>query len=175
MGHTVAVWRVLEALLLALRKNGVQVSSEVIEDLRAARSMIDLSYREDASETAAAKAEMYTANVEACLISQAQEVFEPAIVDEWLARLKEASLQQAADKNEVSEDNTSGGRFVFGVPRDQKWLRIETDSSLSEEYVLKSAEKWCLTVNKQADGRLMVSGTIDDVKAFVKQITVKSV
>jgi len=169
MGHTLAVWRTLEDLLLALRKKDVQIPVGIIEDLRAARSMIDLSYSEDMREEAVVKAEVYAARVETYLISQAQEVFEPCVVDEWFKRLKEANSQ-------VNKDvDAAEGRFVVGVPRDLKWIRIETDHNLSEIYVFKLAKKWCLTVNKQADGRLMVYGQIADVKAFVKQIATKRV
>jgi hypothetical protein len=168
MGHTLSVWKVLEDFLVELRKKDIQISAQVLEDLRAARSMIDLSsFNEGAHMEAIAKAEVYTANVEAYLISQAQAVFEPHVVDEWFKRLKEANLQvDEAESCEVSDDN-----FVVGVPRNQKWIRIEPDNKLPEEYVLKSAEKWNLTVNKQTDGRLIVYGQLNDIKAFVKQIT----
>ena len=169
MGHTMAVWRILEDLLMALRKKDVQIPVNVIGDLRAARSMIELSYSEDTREEAVVKAEAYTANVEAYLISQAQEVFEPIIMDEWFRRLKEANLQ--ADK----KVDVTDGRFVVGAPRDQKWVRIETDNNLSEEFVFKLAEKWCLTVNKQTDRRLIVYGQLSDVKSFVKQIASQTV
>ncbi|MDR2719818.1 MAG: DUF2096 family protein [Nitrososphaerota archaeon] len=164
MGHTMAAWKTLEDILIALRKKDIQIPANVIEDLRAARSMIDLSYSEDAREEAVAKAEVYTANVEAYLISQAQEVFEPTIMDEWFKRLKEANSQ--ADNEVVVTD----GRFVVGAPRDQKWIRIETDNKLPEEYVFKLAEKWHLTVNKQTDRHLIVYGQPSDVKSFIKQI-----
>ncbi|MCL1977935.1 MAG: DUF2096 family protein [Candidatus Bathyarchaeota archaeon] len=168
MGHTIAVWKTLEDLLIELRKQDVQIPANIIEDLRAARSMIELSYSEGVHEEAITKAEAYTATVEAYLIGQAQEVFESNIVDKWLKRLKEANLQ--IDK----ETDLVEGRFVVGVPRDQKWIRIETDGKMPEEYVLKLAGKWNLTVNKQADGRLMVYGQLGDVKAFVKQVAAKT-
>jgi len=166
MGHTLAVWKTLEDLLMALRKKGVQIPVNILEDLRVARSMIDLSYSKDATEVAVAKAEVYTANVEAYLISKAQEVFEPTVVNEWFKRLKEANdLQTVKEVINVVDD-----KFVVGVPRDQNWVRIEPDSNWSEEYLLELAEKWHLTVNKQADGRFIVYGPLSDVKAFVRQI-----
>jgi len=175
MGHTMAVWRVLEDLLVEIRKKNVQIPVNILEDLRAARSMIDLSYNEDVCEDAVAKAEAYTTNVEAYLISQAQAVFEPALLDEWFKRLKEAANLQQTANEEIDNviDAAVECRFVVGVPRDQKWIRIETDNQLPEEHILKLAKKWNLTVKKQADGRLMVHGKIDDVKMFVKQIAAK--
>ncbi|MCL2691760.1 MAG: DUF2096 domain-containing protein [Candidatus Bathyarchaeota archaeon] len=171
MGHTMAVWRVLEDLLVELRKKDVQIPVNILEDLRAARSMIDLSYsEEDVCEAAVAKAEAYTTNVEAYLISQAQAVFEPALLNEWFNRLKEAAnLQQTVNKETATVDVIES-RFAVGVPRNQNWIRIETDNKLFEEYVFKLAEKWNLTVNKQADKRLIVYGCLSGVKSFIKQI-----
>jgi hypothetical protein len=40
MGHTMVAWKILEELLIELRKKGIQVPVNVFEDLRAARSMI---------------------------------------------------------------------------------------------------------------------------------------
>jgi hypothetical protein len=167
MGHTMVAWKILEELLIELRKKGIQVPVNVLEDLRAVRSMIFLSCTDNTPKGAVVKAEAYAANVEAYLISQAQEVFEPSIVDEWLKRLKEANLCVYKESDEVES------RFIVGVPRSLKWVRIETDNKLSENYVFNLAEEWRLTVNKQTDGRIMVYGQIDDIKAFVKQITVK--
>jgi hypothetical protein len=167
MGHMI-VWKTLEDLLMLLRKQDIQIPANIFEDLRAARSMIELSYSENTPKDAIAKAEVYATNVEAYLISQAQEIFEPSVVNEWLKRLKEANLHVGKEETDVS-----AGRFVFGVPRDQQWIRIETDSKLPEVYVLKLASEWNLTINKQTDGRLMVHGQLNDIKAFVKQIAAK--
>jgi hypothetical protein len=167
MGHTMAVWKILEDLLIVLRKEGVHVPSHIMEDLRAARSMIDLSNSKDSHSESVAKAEVFTTNVEAYLIGQAQEVLGITVMGEWLKRLKEAvNLQQVAKEESGGDD----GQFVIGVPRDQKWIRIETGNNLPEESAFKLAKKLKLTVNKQTDGRLMVHGQLDDVKAFVKQI-----
>ncbi|MDR0318866.1 MAG: DUF2096 family protein, partial [Nitrososphaerota archaeon] len=73
----------------------------------------------------------------------------------------------------ATADNISKDRFVVDAPRNQHWIRIETDHKLPEEHVLKLAKEWNLTVNKQADGRLMLYGQLSDVKAFVKQVATK--
>lgn len=169
LGHTMAAWKTLEDLLIELRKKGVQIPSNVVEDLRAARSMIELACSEGMHEEAVTKAEQYTANVETFLIGQAQEVLEPKEVDEWFKRLEAANLKTCDEEETVDE-----GKFVAGVPRSQQWIRIETDSKLPAEYVLKLAGERNLAVNKQADGRLVVYGQPGDVKAFVKQVAAET-
>ncbi len=172
MGHTMAAWKTLEDLLIELRTKNVQIPVNVLEDLRAARSMIELSCKEGVHGEAVAKAEEYTANVEAYLITKAQEVLEPKEVDGWFKRLEAANAPSVCIVGQEAMDN--GKKFVVGVPRGQKWIRIETDSKFPEEYIFKLAEKYNLTVNKQADGRLIVYGQPDDVKAFVKQVAAET-
>ncbi len=168
MGHTMAAWKTLEDLLIELRKKDVQIPANIMEDLRAARSMIELLCSEGTHGEAVTKAEQYTANVETYLIGQAQEVLEPTEVDEWFKRLEAANMQVETEE-ELAED-----KLVVGVPRNQKWIRIETDSKLPAEYVLKLAGERNLAVNKQADGRLVVYGQPGDVKAFVKQVAAET-
>jgi hypothetical protein len=169
LDHTLVAWKILEDLLIALRKKSVQIPASVIEDLQAARSIIELSYSKDASKEIVVKTEVYITNVESYLINQAQKVFEPSVVNEWLNRLKEANFQKVTEEaGDVFESN-----FVIGVPRGQQWIRIETDNKLPEEYVFKLAKEWHCTVNKQTDGRLMVYGQQSNVKAFIKQVAAK--
>jgi hypothetical protein len=130
--------------------------------------MIELLCSEGTHGEAVTKAEQYTANVETYLIGKAQEVLEPTEVDEWFRRLEAANMQVETEEESVE------GKFVVGVPNGQKWIRIETDSKLPAEYVLKLAGERNLAVNKQADGRLVVYGQPGDVKAFVKQVAAET-
>ena len=168
MGHTMAAWKTLEDLLIELREKDVKIPSNVLEDLRAARSMIELICSEGTHGQAVEKAEAYTANVEAYLVNEAQKVLEPKEVDGWFKRLEEANMQID------TEEAVGEGKYVVGVPRDQKWIRIETSPSVSEVYVLKLAGERGLAVTKQPDGRLVLYGQPGDVKAFVKQVAAET-
>ncbi len=159
-----AAWKTLEDLLIELRKKGVLIPPNVMEDLRAARSMIELICSEGTHGEAVEKAEGYTANVEAYLVNEAQKVLEPKEVDSWFKRLEEANTQTD------TEETLGEGKYMVGVPRGQKWIRIETNSNVPEAYVLKLAGERNLAVTKQPDGRLVVSGQPGDVKAFVRQV-----
>jgi hypothetical protein len=163
-----ASWKTLEDLLIELRKKGVKIPANVLEDLRAARSMIELICSEGAHGGAVEKAEAYTANVEAYLVNEAQKVMSQKEVDGWFKRLEAANLQTD------EEEGFSDGKFVVGVPRGQKWIRIETSPIVSEAYVLKLAGERSLSVTKQPDGRLVVFGQPGDVKAFVKQVATET-
>ena len=168
MGHTMAAWKTLEDLLIELRKKNIKIPSNVLEDLRAARSMIELICSEGTHGQAVEKTEAYTANVEAYLVNEAQKVLEPKEIDQWFKRLEEANMQTD------TEEAVGEGKYVVGVPRGQKWIRIETSPSVSEVYVLKLAGERGLAVTKQPDGRLVVYGQPGDVKAFVKQVAAET-
>ena len=92
MGHNTATWKLLEEMLIELKKKGVNVPSDIMEDLRAAKSMIKLSCMQGGGD-AIQKAEEYTANVEAYLINEAQKIFGSETADQWLRRLEEANVE----------------------------------------------------------------------------------
>ena len=63
MGHT-SSWKVLEDLMIELRKKGVTISPDVINDLRSAKLMIKISEAERSRGEATQKVEEYLGNVE---------------------------------------------------------------------------------------------------------------
>jgi hypothetical protein len=167
MGHNLASWKLLEDMMLELKKSGVTIPSKVVEDLRSAKSMIQLTYTEGSGHgDALQKAEEYLANVEAYVMNEGQTVFGSEKVDVWLMRLEEASA-------EVCEDEVVCDKFVTGVPRDQKWVRVEPMGELTSEKVLKLAAEHAMQVKTQADGRLVVYGSAGNLKEFLKALAPK--
>lgn len=169
MGHNMASWKLLEDMLLVLKKKGAAIPANIMEDLRAAKSMIKLSCMENSQGDAMQKAEEYTANVEAYLVTEAQKIISSEAVDQWLRRLEEANAEICEDpKKEES-------KFVTGVPRDQKWVRVEPINNLSTERIQQIAKEQKLQVNQQKDGRLVVYGQPEDIKVFFKKMTLETV
>ncbi len=164
MGHNLASWKLLEDLMIELRKRGVAVPANIINDLRSAKVMINLACKEDSRGEVIQKAEEYTANVEAYLITEAQKTLGSQQVDQWLKRLEEANA-------EVCEAPKEEDKFVTGVPRDQKWVRVEPMGELTAERIEKVAKESNLQVNTQKDGRLVVYGQPEDLKGFLKKMT----
>jgi hypothetical protein len=164
MGHNMATWKLLEDMLIELKKKGVSIPSNVMEDLRAAKSMIKFSCMENSHGEAIQKAEEYTTNVEAYLINEAQKTFGSETADQWLRRLEEANA-------EICEEKTKESKFVTGVPRDQKWVRVEPIENLPTERIQQIAKEQNLMVNPQKDGRLVVFGQPEAIKIFLKKMT----
>jgi len=162
MGYT-AKWKVLEDLMLELRKKDVEMPPTVINDLRSAKLMINITEvggRGDAT----LKLEEILGSIESYLVTEAQNILSAPAVDDWLRRLDEATLPTCEIKGE--KENT----FITGIPRDQKWIRVEPMSNLPTERLKQIAKENNLSANQQKDGRLMVYGQQEDIRAFLKKM-----
>ena len=165
MGH-IEVWKTLESIMIDLRKERVAIPANVMEDLKAAKQMIVLLENKDMSGEAALKVEEYLTNVEGYLITEAQKMFGPETVDEMLKKIERANVVY-----ETVPLEEKSGKFISGVPRDQKWIRVEPIDSLPLEKLQELAKEQNLSLNKQEDGRLVIYGQPEDVKKFVKKMT----
>jgi hypothetical protein len=97
-------------------------------------------------------------------VTEGQNLLDSEKVDLWLRRLEEANA-------EVCEDSVTENKFVTGVPRDQKWVRVEPVNSLSVERMGQIACALKLEIKPQKDGKLVVYGQQDDIKEFIKKMT----
>jgi hypothetical protein len=165
MGHNMAYWKILEEMTIELKKKDVAIPENILGDLRSAKSMIKLHCTQAiGAGDVIQKAEELTANVEAYLVTEGQKLLGSEKIDLWLRRLEEANA-------EVCEEPTAENKFVTGVPRDQKWVRVEPIETLTKERVLQMAKEQKLMVKSQNDGRLVVYGQNEDIKIFLKKMT----
>jgi hypothetical protein len=167
MSYT-ATWRILEDIIIELRKKGVTIPPNVMTDLKSAKLMINISQAEGSTGEVTQKVEEYLANVEGYLINEAQKTFGSERVDEWLRRLEAAIC-------EVCEVKEQEDKFILGVPRGQKWIRVEPIQSLPPERLKQLAQELNLTVNPQNDGRLVVYGQPEGIKEFLKKMTAEAI
>ncbi len=163
MGRNMASWKLLEDMVLELKKSGVEIPAKIIEDLRSAKSMLKLSCMEGGGD-ATQKAEELLGNVEAFVMTEGQKMFGDEKVGGWLRQLEGANVEVCAEIAPVEE------KFVVGVPRDQKWVRIEPTSDLTAERVKLLAKEHDMQVKPDGSGKLVVYGQQENLKAFVKKI-----
>ena len=167
MGHNMATWKLLEDMMIELKKKGVNIPPNVIEDLRSAKSMIKLSCMKESQGEVIQKAEEILGTVEAFLITEAQKIFGSETIDKWLIRLEEASI-------EICEEAEDENKFVVGIPRDQKWIRVEPNGNLSSERLHQLAVQQNLSVSKQNDGRLIIYGSPENIKGYIKKMAAET-
>ena len=151
MGYT-AKWKALEDLVLELKKNGFDVPSNLISELRSAKLMINIAGTEGSEGESTIKLDEVLGSLESELITAAQNVLPPESVDMWLKRFGEAG-SAAGEKALVVEE-----KLITGVPRDQKWVRAEPSGSLTVEKIMQMAKEG-RTVKPQQDNRMVVYGS----------------
>jgi hypothetical protein len=137
-----------------------------MNDLKSARTMIRILSADSNREDTVQKIEEYIGSLELYLVSEGQKQFGTEYVDEKLKRLSEA-------RGKTSEEEVEEARFVFGVPREHKWIRARPTAELSLERLKLLAEESRLSHKTQNDGTLLVHGKDEDVKGFVKKMTTK--
>ncbi|MCS7114349.1 MAG: DUF2096 family protein [Nitrososphaerota archaeon] len=165
MGY-LSVWKVLEEMITDFRKRGIVVPTSVVGDLKYARTLINVLKADPSSPETSQRIEEYLCNVESYLISEGLEKFGNMYVEEWLKRLDEASKK-------VFDDEEEEVRFIPGIPREQRWIRIRPSEDVSIEALKALAEELNLSVNVQKDGCLLVYGEEELVKNFVKKMATK--
>ncbi len=168
-----AVWKVLEEIIIELRKKGVATPPSVMNDLKSAKilmKVLDASERER-GETEP-RIEQYLGSVEAYLVTEAQKTFAPTRIDDWLRRLEKANCDtcQTCGFREEGKEETEA-KFIIGVPRDQKWIRVKPLLSLTAEKLKKLAGEIKLSFREEKDGHLTIYGSAADIKQFVKKMT----
>jgi hypothetical protein len=65
----------------------------------------------------------------------------------------------------------TAAKFITGLPRDQKWIRVEPLASLPLEKLKQLAGETSLSFREETDGHLTVYGSAENIKKFVKKMT----
>ncbi|PMB74207.1 hypothetical protein C0199_00800 [Candidatus Bathyarchaeota archaeon] len=163
MGY-LAVWKVLEEMITDLKKKGATVPANVLNDLRYARTLINVLKADPTRLETSQKIEEYLNNVEAYVISEGQK-FGDKYIEGWVKRLEEASRKVLDEEEET--------RFVPGLPREQRWIRIKPSEDIPVEALKALAGELNLSFKVQRDGFLLVYGEDERLKDFVKKMATK--
>jgi hypothetical protein len=166
-----AIWKVLEEIIIELRKKGVITPANVMNDLKSAKVLMKVldASEKDRGETSP-KIEQHLSSLEAYLVTEAQKTFSPAQIVEWLRRIEEGSCNTCFTCG-VCEGKESEAKFVTGVPRDQKWIRVEPLASLPAEKLKQLAKETDLAFREEKNGHLTVYGSNENIREFVKKMT----
>jgi hypothetical protein len=161
MGY-LAVWKTLEQTIADFRKKGFVISVEAMNNLKSAKTMINILKADPNHGETLQKIEEYLGNVESYLVSEGQRMFGAKYVEEFLKRLDEAGKKCIDEEEET--------RFIPGIPREEKWIRVKISKELPLEKVKAIAEELSLLYSIQDDGHLLVYGKDERVKEFVKKM-----
>jgi len=167
MGHE-EIWKTLNDIIVEFRKNGEIIPPEVMEDLRAAKTLIHVLKADPAKMENVPTIEMYLNNVESHLIFAAQAKFGAKFVNLWMIRLKEAR-----EKPDVEVPAETASKFVPGLPRSQRWVRVQVSSETPKEEIEELVKESGLACKMQDDGYMLVYGDGEKLKHFIKRTAAK--
>src|SRR3990170_6891784 len=159
-------WKILDDLIIEFRKRGEAIPPNVIEDLRAAKTMMQVWKADPTRAENIPSIEAYLSNVESYLIFTAHEKFGAEFAEKWMEKLREAR------KTTHEEDKTweSASKFVPGLPRGKKWVRVQVSVETPKNDIKRTAAECGLSTKMQADGFMLVYGDDEKLKAFVQKI-----
>jgi len=162
------LWKALADLLTELRRRGEAIPTETMEDLRSAKTLIQVLKANPTRTENIARIEAYLENVESYLVSAAQSKFGPEFAERWMRKISRARRKTYEEK-EVNVPS----RFVLGLPKGKSWVRIQVSESTPKEYVESLAEENGLSCLMQENGYMLVYGDDEKIKSLVKKMAKK--
>ena len=157
-------WKVLADLLTELQKRGEKIPANVINDLRSAKTMIQVLKADSAHTENRSRIDTYLRNVESYAIFTTEK-HGTEIVEEWLKKLEEPKIVKNKEKREESS------RFIPRAPRDKNWVRIQISEDIAREDLRKLVEESGLSYKMQKNGYMLVYGDGENIKSLVKRLT----
>lgn len=161
MGYGEA-WKVLADLIVELRKKGETIPANVMNDLRSAKTMIQVFKADPKHIENITRIETYLESVESYLFLVAQEKYGAKFVEEWMEK-----LSQSRRKLEEAE---TVSKFVSGLPRGKHWVRVQISKDTPRKEIERLAKEEKLFCKMQKNGYMLVYGNIKSVKSFVKNL-----
>jgi hypothetical protein len=166
MGY-LSAWKVLEEMVAEFRKKGITIPSDVMSDLKSAKTLINILRADPTCVETSRKIEELLLKVESYLISEGQKKFGAGYVEAWLKKLDEAMGKPHEEEEEAET------RFIPGLPREHRWVRVKPSPDLPIEKLKRLAEESNLSYDVQSDGCLLVYGEEACIRDFIKKVAAK--
>lgn len=158
-------WKVLAVLFIDLRKGGEAIPENVMNDLRSAKTMIQILKADPTHIENLPRIETYLANVESYLVSAAEKRFGSEFAKRWMKKLEEA-------KGKIEEEARTVSRFVPGLPIGETWVRVQVSEDTPREDIERLAAENEL-LQKIENEYVLVYGDGKKIKTFVKKMAEK--
>ncbi len=165
MGYEEA-WKVLADLIVELRKKGETIPANVMNDLRSAKTMIQIFKADPTHVENIPQIETYLENVESHLFTVTEKKYGAKFVEEWMEKLSQA-------RRKVEEREETVSKFVPGLPRGKHWVRVQISEDTPRKEIERLAKEEKLSCKMQKNGYMLVYGNIKNVKSFVKTLAKK--
>jgi len=161
------IWKVLADLLTELRKKGEKIPTDVMNDLRSAKIMVQILKADPTHIENIPRIENYVRNVESYAVLTAQEKLGAKFVERWLRKIEKAKKMKTEEKEKVTL------RLVPEFPRDKNWVRVQISKGTPLEDVESLVKENRLACKMQKNGYMLVYGNGEKIKSFVKKMAEK--
>ncbi|MBS7614415.1 DUF2096 family protein [Candidatus Bathyarchaeota archaeon] len=159
-----AIWELMSNLIVELRNKGEVIPANIMSDLRAAKTIMEIYKVDQSHSEILQKVEEYLANLESTLFPLAEKRLGETEMEKWLRNLAELQRHETLWKPIPSRG------VPVGVPREYKWMRIEPLETVTIEKVKHLAEQNGLRFTIQTNGTVLVFGEEQKLKHFVKNV-----
>jgi hypothetical protein len=162
------IWKVLEDLVIEFRRKHEDVPTQVIEDLRAAKTMIQVLRADPTRTENIPSIEMFLGNVESYLVFTGQQKFGIEFEKRWMDKLREArkTLQKETEES-ILEPRS---KFIPGIPRGKKWVRVQVSDDTPRSNIEALAGQLGLLTKTQEDDYVLIYGEEDKLKLFLQKV-----
>jgi hypothetical protein len=148
-----------------LRRSGEIVPSNIIEDLRSAKTMMEIIKVNRPRSEHVSRLEECLSNVESYVLSAAEIRLGASYVNALLRKLYEAERTRAQAEAETQAS------FHPGLPKEKKWIRVQSSDEIPVETIKNIADEIGLESRVQEDRYVLIFGEEEKVKAFIKKMT----
>ena len=156
-------WEILADFLMDLKKRGKIIPVEIMNDLRSAKTFIQVLKADPICIETISRIEKYLRNIESYTISTGEEI-DKGIAEDWLNRLKDKKMEKSEKINEKST-------FIHGIPRNEKWVRIKILNYILPENLKKIAKENNLSYKTKKNDYIIAHGDPKNIKKLIKTIT----
>ncbi len=157
------IWKVLADLLLEIQESGKKVPIDIIDDLRSAKTMIQVVKADPTQIDNVSKLDEFLRSVESYAILTIEKQGKEK-AEAWLEKLKTPKIEKVKEKGEATS------RFVSGVPRDKSWVRIQISKDIPKEKLERIIEESKLSHRMHENGYILIYGNENNIKSFVRMM-----
>jgi len=157
-------WRILADFLTELKENGIIIPVEIMNDLRSAKTIIQVLKADPKCIDTGLRIEKYLRNIESYAIFTGEGI-EKSIAEDWLRKLKDIKMEKPEEK--IDEKST----FIPGIPRNENWVRIKIADDIPSKNLKKIAKENNLSYKTQKNGYVIVHGDPKSIKKLIKTVT----
>ena len=163
-----SLWKCLDDSLTDIRKLGGTIPPEVMRDLQSAKTMMQIVKTDPSRVDFFPQIEIYLGNVEAYIIYAVKDKLGQEHVEDLMQKLKKA--REPVPEGEAAETDKESYRFVPGLPRGVSWIRLQISKEIPQDMLESLAAEEGLNYKLQKDGYLLVYGSEEKIKGFVRKV-----